>query len=77
MYLNHTLEIFDYSQTERRFFMKQRSGTLSRKSGTFLPFFARPRAITLGPKPPAGSSVRWHNAYRRGDEAGRKGLLKK
>ena len=36
----------------------------------FLSFFARPRAIALGSKPLAGSSVRSHSACRPGDEAG-------
>ena len=43
--------------------------SFSPKSGSFLSFFARPRAIALGSKPLAGSSVRSHSACRPGDEA--------
>ena len=46
-----------------------KSGSFSPKSGSFLSFFARPRAIALGSKPLAGSSVRSHSACRPGDEA--------
>ena len=47
-----------------------KSGSFSPKSGSFLSFFARPRAIALGSKPLAGSSVLSHSACRPGDEAG-------
>ena len=46
-----------------------KSGSFSPKSGSFLSFFARPRAIALGSKPLAGSSVRSRSACRPGDEA--------
>ena len=47
-----------------------KSGSFSPKSGSFLSFFARPRAIALGSKPLAGSLVRSQSACRPGDEAG-------
>ena len=52
MYQSHESEIFRDSRRKQRIFVEKLSGTFCRRSGTFLPFFARPRAIALGSKPP-------------------------
>ena len=52
MYQSHESEIFRDRRRKQRIFVEKLSGTFCRRSGTFLPFFARPRAIALGSKPP-------------------------
>ena len=44
--------MFRDRRRKQRILVEKLSGTFSRWSGTFLPFFARPRAIALGSKPP-------------------------
>ena len=57
MYLSHESGIFRDRRRKQRFFVEKLSGTFSRRSGTFLPFFARLRAITLGSKPPLVTKI--------------------
>ena len=60
MYLNYRAEKLEDSETEGGFFVKQRSGTFLRTSGSILAFFGRPSV---------GSSVGWYSMYRCGDKA--------
>ena len=41
-----------WSSQKKQIFVEQLSGTFSPRSGTFSPFYARPRAIALGSSPP-------------------------
>ena len=49
---SHESEIFRDRRRKLRIFVEKLSGTFFRRSGTFLPFFARPRANALGSKRP-------------------------